>query len=299
MGRTDPDGQNNYTQQDIVEAARALTGWVVNMSTLRGEFVPSRHDDGVKTIFGRTGRWGYDDVLELLFDEREEEIAHFVARKLYSWFVHPAPNESVVAGMAQTLRQHGFEVAPVVRQLLKSAHFYDEAFTGARIKAPAEFLVGLTRELGIVPPQALYGRFREVANSLGQDLLNPPNVAGWPGYAPDQYRAWITTGTVPERRAEVTDAVEGGGAFPAYDPLPLVEAISDVTSAAAIARDLAAHLLPAPVDDEVLDALEAILLDGAPFFEWFSLYQSNPEAARQRIRLLLDHLVNLPEYQLT
>ncbi|MDX1420661.1 MAG: DUF1800 domain-containing protein [Rubricoccaceae bacterium] len=299
MGRVGPDGQDNYTQQDIVEAARALTGWVVNMSTLRGEFDPSRHDGGAKTIFGRTGTWDYDDVHDILFDEREEEIASWVAQKIYSWFVHPVPNPEVVAGMAQTLRQNDFEVAPVVRQLLKSAHFYEEAFVGSRIKSPCEYLVGLTRELGIVPPQALLGRFRETGYNLGQDLLNPPTVAGWPGYAPDEYRAWITTGSVPERRAEATNALEGNGAFPSFDPLPLVEALSDATSAAAIARDLAAHLLPAPLDDDDLTELEAILLDGAPWWEWVTLYQSNPEAARQRVRLLLDHLVNLPEYQLT
>src|SRR5690606_34896858 len=148
------------------------------------------------------------------------------------------------------------------------------------------------RELGVVPPQGLLARFREAGQSMGQDLLNPPSVAGWPGYAPDQYRAWITTGSVPERRGEATDAIEGGGAFPAFDPLPLVEALSDVTRAAALARDLAAHLLPAPLDQDALDALEEILLDGAPWWEWVTLYQSNPAAARQRVRLLLDHLVN-------
>ena len=136
MGRVGPDGQDNYTQEDIVQTARALTGWVVNMNTLRGEFVPGRHDAGVKTIFGRTGAWGYDDVIDILFDEREAEIAHWVAQKLYGWFVHPVPNPTVVAGLAQTLRQNGFEVAPVVRRLLKSAHFFDEAFGGARIKSP-------------------------------------------------------------------------------------------------------------------------------------------------------------------
>ena len=91
----------------------------------------------------------------------------------------------------------------VVCALGLAAQEAPHAFVGARIKSPCEYLVGVTRELEIVPPQALLGRFREVGNSLGQDLLNPPNVAGWPGYAPDQYRAWITTGSVPERRAEV------------------------------------------------------------------------------------------------
>lgn len=299
MGILGPDGSPNYTQQDITEVARALSGWVVNMSNLQPEFIPSRHDSGSKTIFGQTGNYNYHGFIDLLLQQRSPEIAHHIATKLYSWFVHPAPNTVVVSGLATTLQNNNFNIATALRQLFKSAHFFDDAFLGARIKSPSEILVGLFRETSRPSTDTSLARFREIGFSLGQDILNPPNVAGWPGYSPDQYRAWITTGTVPERQGYADAVIFGDGVFDELDPIPLAEDLSDPTSALAIVNDFAEHFLVAEMSPEMIDHMTEILLDGVPIWEWYNIYTQDQEAARNRLRGLLSFMMSLPEYQLT
>ena len=308
LGLAGPDGAPPYTQQDVAEAARALTGWVVNERQVRGDFVASRHDGGAKTILGRTGTWDADDVVDLVFSEREAEAAHFLAGKLYAWFVHPTPDAGVVAALAALLRGNGFDVGGAVRALLQSAHFYGPGVVGARLKSPMELLIGLARELGVTPSQAGLERFRVASQSLGQEVLNPPSVEGWPGLDdPLEYRAWVTTGTVPERRAVADAMIYGGGGFDRYDPLPLAEQVSDRYDPYRLARDLAAHLLAAPLSEAAADELaEQTVLDGVPTSYsreerqgfWVEIVVSAEDAARDRLRHLLSALVNLPEYQL-
>ncbi len=284
----------NYTQEDIEETARALTGWRVSESSLSSFFDPDRHDDGQKTIFGEAGTWGYDDVLDLVFQERREETARRICTKLYQAFVYAAPNEAVVDGLVAQLLADDFEVAPTLQLLLSSAHFFDEAFIGARIKSPTELLVGLVREASIEPTDAVWSSFRELGFVLGQELLNPPNVAGWPGY-----RTWVTTGTAPERKEVARQSLYGGAGFEEFDPLPLVEQITDHTNVYAVVEDVPAFLLAAELPQEDADYLLELLLAGAPYYEWPALVATTPETARERLRAALDHLYSLPEYQLT
>ncbi|MDX1548901.1 MAG: DUF1800 family protein, partial [Rhodothermales bacterium] len=112
MGPEDDQGTPNYTQQDIEEIARALTGWLVDPFNLTVQLVSVRHDGGEKTIFGRTEAFGYDDVIDLLFEERPEQIAAFLCRKLYRAFIYEAPDEALVAELAQVMRAHDFAIAP-------------------------------------------------------------------------------------------------------------------------------------------------------------------------------------------
>ena len=308
VGLVGPDGQPTYTQADVREAARALTGWVINETTIRGQFVAARHDAGQKTILGQTGAWDHDDVVDLILAHRADAVAHFLATKLYAWFVHPVPNAGVVSEIAAVLRQTSFDVPAALRALLGSAHFYDAAVVGARIKTPVELTLGLLRELGLPLSTALAEHVRELTQTLGQEVLNPPSVEGWVGYDdPLEYRAWVTTGTLPERRGFADDAVAGRGAFAAYDPLPLVDQISDRTQPYTIARDLAAHLLAPLLSAAETDALaDATLLDGAPdtytraqrISFWAEVMILAPGTARARLRALLAAIVTLPEYQL-
>lgn len=309
VGLAGPDGQPTYTQADVVEAARALTGWVINSTTLRGEFRPARHDAGPKTVLGQTGAWNHDQLVDLVLTHRADAVAHLLAGKLYAWFVHPVPNPGVVAALAQVLRTTDFDVPVALRALLTSAHFYSGAVVGARLKSPVELTVGLLRELGIPLSATVQERLRVVTQAMGQEVLEPPSVEGWPGYDdPLEYRAWVTTGTVPERRGFADAAVLGQGVFARYDAFPLADQLSDRTHPYVLARDLAAHLLAPPLSAAATDALaEATLLDGVPdnydrqqrVDFWVEIVLGAPNAARDRLRGLLSALVNLPEYQLT
>ena len=316
MGQVGPDGRDNYAQADVRAAARALTGWVENAAQVRCDFDASRYDGGVTELLGvpvaslgtGAGAYGYDEVVEVIFQHRAEAVAHFLAGKLYAWFVHPVPNAGVVAALAEQLRSTGFDVGAAVEALLASAHFYDAAVVGARIKTPVELVLGLARELEIPASQSVLERTRTTTALLGQEVLNPPSVEGWAGYDdPLEYRSWITTGTIPERRGVADDMLYGGDGFAPFDPLPLVERLSDVSDPYRIAADLAAHLLAPPLSAAATDALATqTLLDGVPeSYErrerksfWIEIALTSEASARDRLRALLSHLVNLPEYQL-
>ena len=117
---------NGYIQEDITETARALTGYN-RFKTYLGviEFNENSFDKGSKTIFGRSGNWGYNDVIDILFEEKKDLIANFICNKIYRYFVSPQLNSSVVSAMAETFKQNEFELKPVLKQLFKSEHFFD------------------------------------------------------------------------------------------------------------------------------------------------------------------------------
>ncbi len=194
MGQVGPDGAANYTQQDIEQIARALTGWQYDRYTDKVSFNPGRHDTGQKTFFGRTGAYGYDDVLQIIFETRARQTAHYICRKLYQHFVHPVADERIVAGLASVLIEGRGQISYPLRLLLKSAHFYEERFSGAMLKSPIELFAGFLTETHAAVQPSVRNHAERYAALTAQQLLNPPNVAGWPGY-----HDWLTTTTLPVR----------------------------------------------------------------------------------------------------
>jgi uncharacterized protein (DUF1800 family) len=285
MGITGPDGDPNYTQSDIEELSRALTGWGIDYyGTQEAVFVPFWHDTGEKTIFGQTGAWGYDDIVPLLFGQRADEIAHFVCSKIYQALVYDVPNPSVVAEMAALFVAEDFQIEPVVRTLLRSTHFFDDDVIGARIKSPLDHGLALYRESGYPEHPDVYTYLNFRMAQAGQELFNPPNVAGWPGY-----HAWIDTQALPVRWLYARQFLYF---FPGMQALAL--SMPNPYDVHALAADLAAFFLGVPVSDDDLTTFTELLLNGIPDYEW------NPSAdgAEVRLRGLVDHLLGLPEYQL-
>ena len=285
MGITGPDGEPNYTQSDIEELSRALTGWGIDYyGTQEAVFVPFWHDTGEKTIFGQTGAWGYDDIVPLLFGQRADEIAHFVCSKIYQALVYDVPNPSVVAEMAALFVAEDFQIEPVVRTLLRSTHFFDDDVIGARIKSPLDHGLALYRESGYPEHPDVYTYLNFRMAQAGQELFNPPNVAGWPGY-----HAWIDTQALPVRWLYARQFLYF---FPGMQALAL--SMPNPYDVHALAADLAAFFLGVPVSDDDLTTFTELLLNGIPDYEW------NPSAdgAEVRLRGLVDHLLGLPEYQL-
>ena len=186
---------NGYTQQDIVETARALTGFT-NIPDEWGPilFDPETHDDGIKTIFGRTGNWGYDEVIDILFEERALEIAGFIAEKLYLHFVNPVLDEVVVEQLALTFLESDWEIAVLVRGLFKSVHFFDEKNISTVIPGHIEHKLIFFNELNVdLNGLSVLGVYADAAEN-GQALFNPVDVAGWPGN-----RSWINTTSIGYR----------------------------------------------------------------------------------------------------
>lgn len=187
---------NNYTEQDIIETARALSGYVERgeIGCTQVTFDATKHDAGSKTILGQTGNWGYDDVINILFQQRSGEIAEFICRKLYEFFVHPDSRDAtgnaqdIINTMANTFVANNFELAPVLSQLFKSQHFFDDTTVGVIIKSPFDMYLNLIKETGFAYDDSALGRVIDSCNLLSQELFSPVDVAGW-----QRDRTWINT----------------------------------------------------------------------------------------------------------
>ncbi|HEY6170719.1 MAG TPA: DUF1800 domain-containing protein [Candidatus Kapabacteria bacterium] len=225
LGIYDPKtGEKNYTEEDIQQAAKALTGWQpMQTAPFASQFVPTLHNNETKTFFGQTGNFGLQEIIDNIFAKNGGyNVAYFICEKIYINFVYWVPNPTVVGVMAEKLIASNWELKPVVVSLLESAHFYDENVIGAQLKSPFDLMGSLVREFGLVlpPVDATTGAIPAGVDSntgynkyndpnpthtylaqaagmiLGQDLLNPPNVKGWAGG-----HAWVNTGTLPTRKS--------------------------------------------------------------------------------------------------
>jgi uncharacterized protein (DUF1800 family) len=184
-------GEGHYTEADIKEAARAFTGWSIDRDS--GQFVNRRawHDAEVKTVLGKTGRFDGDQVLDILL--ARPESAEFLTRKLWREFVSPAPDEAQVRRLAAVFRDGRYEIKPLVRALLLSDAFWAPENRASLIKSPVELVAGTLRTLEI-HPMTLRPAVAATA-LLGQNLMSPPNVKGWPGG-----EAWINSATLLGRK---------------------------------------------------------------------------------------------------
>ncbi|HNU87275.1 MAG TPA: DUF1800 domain-containing protein, partial [Ferruginibacter sp.] len=179
-------GRGNYSENDIKEAARAFTGWGFNP---QGGFMFRRnqHDDGVKTVLGKSGNFSGEDIISLLTEQRQTAL--FISRKIYKYFVNENADEVKVAWLADRFYKSGYDIKKLMEDIFTSSWFYDEKNVGTRIKSPVELLCGIRRLLPMQlendQSQLLFER------ALGQVLFFPPNVAGWPGG-----KSWIDSSSL-------------------------------------------------------------------------------------------------------
>jgi uncharacterized protein (DUF1800 family) len=226
-------GEGNYTERDIREGARALTGYTFEHNEFR--FRRDWHDDGQKTILGRSGNLDGEGFVGAIL--RRREASEFITLRLYRFFVGglpPAGSASfravvaVVKDLARTLSASGYELRPMLRRLLLSEHFYDGPVVLSRIKSPAELVVGAVRSLGA--PARDLSVLLNAMDMMGQNLFFPPSVKGWDGE-----RSWINTFTFFVRQ-NITNYLLTGRAPRGMDPLadaerfdaaPLLAAMSE------------------------------------------------------------------------
>jgi uncharacterized protein (DUF1800 family) len=187
---------NEYTEDDIKEGARALTGY----ASQDDEFIDlgsrryrRRHDDGVKRILGQTGNWNGDDFVDIILSR--QSCAEFICWKLYRYFVNDRPGvpdhrrQRYIGDLAASLRSHTYRLAPVLRTMFRSEHFYDPTNVGSQIKSPVQLVVQAIRTLDT--PTRNLSTLLTGCDLMGQNLFFPPSVKGWEGG-----RAWINTSTL-------------------------------------------------------------------------------------------------------
>ncbi|MEM1011038.1 MAG: DUF1800 domain-containing protein [Planctomycetota bacterium] len=184
-------GVGNYTENDIKEVARCFTGWTHD--GVEFVFYDVRHDNGIKTVFGRSGRFGGDEVIRLL--AMHPACAPYIAGRLWHYFVGAEPDAQLKTILGSVLSGANFELRPLLRVILRSRAFYSSDHIGNKIKSPVQLVAGSYRLFGSDLPGP-----RQVTRDLeklGQIPFAPPNVKGWPG----QYdgKRWINTATLLAR----------------------------------------------------------------------------------------------------
>jgi uncharacterized protein (DUF1800 family) len=204
-------GEGNYTEKDIQESARALTGWGIGETRggkgdlKRGEQpsfknIPKWHDTGSKTIFGATGNFDGSDVVRLALVQAA--APRWITQKLWRFYAGwPAP-EPLLQELVREWQSLKGEIRPFLMAMWTNPNFYDPVRAADRVKSPTEWLVGLCRQIGRpLPAPALSAH---ILNQLGQNLFEPPNVKGWDGGI-----AWINTASLSRRYAFGSWLVEG------------------------------------------------------------------------------------------
>ena len=226
---------SQYTEADVKETAKVLTGWRINGTNYTTFFDPNRHSTVNKTfssffnntvITGRTGATAgqleLNDLLNMIF--AQNEVAKFIVRKFYRWFVYyeidATTEANVITPLADIFRSNNYNILPVLTALFKSEHFFDVLNQGCIIKTPADIVIGSMREYNVRMPLSTdwntgYGHWNTLYAFMitqGLNLHDPPNVAGMPAYyqEPSFHEIWITTDSLPKRN-QFTDIMTNTG----------------------------------------------------------------------------------------
>lgn len=283
-------GIGNYTEKDVQELARALTGWKIEFSTNKVRFDAIRFDNGSKTIFGKTANFDYLTAIDWIFEQNQTAI--FICKKIYTRFVFYQADDAFVKEMANVLRTNNYEIKPVLAFLFKSDHFYQDKFKAVDIKSPVEMTLGTVKFLGFTNPP--FTTIAQLTSSQQQTLFNPPDVRGW-----TEQRNWISTTTLPLRNIFCDAMVYGVGS----DGKPLSEVVNWLSFARSFAsaekpREFVAEIcdlmLNYPISDKQKDFLLTTLLDGTIEANWSTFFAG----ADQRIMKFFRTLMRLSEYQL-
>jgi uncharacterized protein (DUF1800 family) len=194
-------GVGHYTEDDVQQAARALTGWKVVAEEFR--FDRPRHDDGEKTILGQTGKFDGDALLALLV--QQPATAWRVARRIAQMFVcEAAMDNAAIDALAESLRLNALNIRGAVETIVRSERFFTAENLAARVAGPPEYAVGAVRVLECFAPPPSTLLLADWMARMGQDLFYPPNVGGWL-----EGRAWLSSGNIVARANFAAALVSG------------------------------------------------------------------------------------------
>ncbi len=254
-------GEGNYTESDILAAARAMTGLTLDRLKQEPVFRPRLHDRTPTTLFGAAGAHQLDDVLRLIV--ARPESSRFITGRLWNFFAGTAPSPELAAELASTFERHDRRFSPFLRAMFVCEDFHAPAVVRHQIKSPVQLLAMACRQLerDLPPPPATFTALR----MLGQELFNPPNVKGWEGGV-----AWINTNTLLTRHNLALLLTTGENPLPALARNP--KAPSRPVAGRGPGRPTAARLHPERLfseedfqsPDALLTAIERRLLN-APF----------------------------------
>lgn len=281
---------SGYTERDIKEGARALTGWFYNNNT---PSLDAQHfDAGLKTIFGQTGPFGLDEFASLIL--QRPEPSRFLARKLYRYFVNdstePGPeSDAFITALAADLMRNKLQLRPSIVKMFRSAHFYSSANRLAVVRSPIQLIAHATRSLGA--PLRDLRTLKGFCDLMGQTLLEPPSVKGWDGG-----RTWCSAATLMARQNASLYMFTGMRSW--ADRKPVADEYRP--------SRLLAELLPESAQPPIRDAVRALtefVLAAPPDDARLSILVRHVESSGgvlddATVKGLLCLICTFPEYQL-
>jgi uncharacterized protein (DUF1800 family) len=193
-------GEGHYTEKDVTEAARALTGWTYERMTQEFVYRPRLHDPGMKTFLGYTGYLNGEDVLRQIV--AQPQSFRYITARIWNFFVGDYPSATLNGALAGVFQRAGGNFKPLLTMMFLGEEFYADSVVRNQVKSPVQWLVGsckvLERQL---PAPAMCAN---LTRNLGQDLFAPPNVKGWDGGL-----SWITTNNLLARYNDAAFLVQG------------------------------------------------------------------------------------------
>lgn len=326
-----PGDYTNYTEEDVVQIARALTGWIAsnpdnNNEVTEAVYVPDRHDTGDKQLSFRFNNAiitnqevnEYKTVIDLIFEK--DEVARFICRKLYRWFVHSELNgeieATIIEPMAQMLIAENYEIANPLKALLSSEHFYNMEIRGCMLSHPVEHLTRMVKIFEVALPSDLLTKyavckhFHFIMNSTEMAIHSHPTVAGWKAFyqGPQYDKLWINSVSLPLRQLYANRFVNGynnNGFLLKIDVIAFAASLDNPLNPDDLIAGIGRIIFAQPLTEEQVVALKDILIPGLPDFEWTVEYgeylagdESLESAVDNKLRTLIGAMVNMPEFHL-
>lgn len=327
----------NYTEDDVVQMAKALTGWKVkglnNPDTLTSFFSNNKHTTGDKNlshrfnnaIISENGENEYKDLIDKIFEQ--EECSKFIMKKLYRWFVNAEISEDIethiIEPLAENIRNNNYEIEPALKILLSSEHFFENTF--CMIKSPIDLILSATKSLLLSAPTSSINEEYEFAlilylatSDIGQSIFHHPDVAGWKAYyqKPLYYKTWVNNYLLPKRLEYCKVLVTGGillideKSYIVPPLVPVLLIVSNITTAEdpiILIRSLTNQLFNYEISQNQIDSLKDILIPGLPDFEWtieYLDYLEDPSdndlrtSIENKLRNLIGTMVQMSEFQI-
>ncbi len=329
---------SQYTESDVKEAAKVLTGWRINGTNYTTFFDPTRHSSVNKTfssffnntvITGRTGATAgqleLTDLLNMAF--ATQEVAKFICRKFYRFFVYytidSATETNVIEPLATIFRNNNYDIKPVLSALFKSEHFFDVLNQNCYIKSPADHIIGSLREMNaIFPPltdwdtnYGMWNFFYANMVNTGQNLHDPPNVSGLPAYyqEPLYHEIWINSDSLPKRNQFTDVMVNSGytrnGLRVIFNLVPYVQQFSNPGNPNDLIDDALKFVFRNQLSYESKKAIKTQILLSNQLYDYYwtnawMAYMASPTTANfniinNRLKSLFQYFFNLSEYQLS
>ncbi len=166
-------GVGNYTEEDIKNGAKALAG--LGNGDGQAVYREKFKDDATITYLGKTGKFNSDDLVDIIFEQKN--IPYLITRKILKWFIYDHPTEELVAYYGDYFRKKDFEIEPLLTKIFTEE--FEKDNSGNKIKDPLVYIFQLFHELNITNPNMKMVAF--FLKEQGMDLFNQPNVKGWDG----------------------------------------------------------------------------------------------------------------------